>query len=85
MAAEGRIVNFNNGEGVVRAIVMRELSGGKVYVAAPERGSGHFVLEKGQAADDGSYAGIPARAPRDYDEGGGGGLTYHELADEENA
>lgn len=83
--AEGRIVNFNNGEGIVRSIVMRELQGRRTYVAAPERGSGHFVLEKGQQAEDGSYPGIPYRAPRDYDEGGGGGLTYHDLADEENA
>jgi hypothetical protein len=75
----GKVVNFNNGEGVVRAIVMRELDDTRVYLAAPERGSGHFVLEKGE-----DETGIPRRAPRDYEAGGGGGLTWHNIEDEED-
>jgi hypothetical protein len=75
----GQVVNFNNGEGVVRAIVMRVQDDTRVYLAAPERGSGHYRLEKGE--DD---SGIPRRAPADYDAGGGGGLTWHTVDEEAN-
>jgi hypothetical protein len=77
-----KLVNFNNGDGVVRARIVRENvtpeDPTRVFLWAPERGSGYVKLEKG----DGT--GVPRRAPVDYDnaEPPGGGLTWHYIEDE---
>jgi hypothetical protein len=78
----GKIVNFNNGDGVVRALVVRENTDpdddSRVFLWAPERGSGHLTLVKG----DGT--GVPRRAPAHYGDEGGG-LTWHHVEDEEDS
>jgi hypothetical protein len=79
----GKVVNFNNGDGVVRATIVREKDDTKVYLWGPERGSGHITLLKGDEDPDGSgeYPGIPRRSPADYGDEGGG-LTWHYVEDE---
>jgi len=88
----GQTVNFNNGEGVVRAEIKRIVKGepdAVVYLWAPERGSGNVKLIKGFEVDEdgnespgsGVWSGVARRSPADYGPEGGG-LTWHYIEDE---
>lgn len=73
----GQVVNYNNGDGIVRAQIMRivDEAAAKVFLWAPERGSGFVKLHKGDGA------GITRRSPADYGPEGGG-VTWHYVEDE---
>jgi hypothetical protein len=86
----GAIVNFNTGEGRVRALVVREGvdpdDDTRVFLHGPdEPGSRTVRLITGEAdaSKPFGYKGIPRRSPDDYGDEGGG-LTWHEVEEERN-